>query len=147
MGKVDQGVITLWVGHHYFGLPLQYIGFGGQGKQVRDVLHVNDLAELVMQQIALRSAWNGAVFNVGGGEENSVSLRELTRLCREVCGRRVEIASWEETSPLDVRIYQTDARAVRQTFSWRPHRSLPQIVGDIQAWIHESEPLLEGVLS
>ena len=42
MGKVDQGVITLWVARHAYGLPLRYTGFGGQGKQVRDVLHIED---------------------------------------------------------------------------------------------------------
>ena len=46
MGKVDQGVITLWVARHVFGCPLRYIGFGGQGKQVRDLLHVEDLFQL-----------------------------------------------------------------------------------------------------
>jgi len=43
MGRVDQGVISLWVARHYFGRPLSYTGFGGQGKQVRDILHVRDL--------------------------------------------------------------------------------------------------------
>jgi len=35
MGKVDQGVVSLWVLRHYFGKPLAYIGYGGAGKQVR----------------------------------------------------------------------------------------------------------------
>ncbi len=43
MGKVDQGVIVLWVAKHYYGQPLSYIGYGGKGKQVRDMLHVKDL--------------------------------------------------------------------------------------------------------
>ena len=52
MGKVDQGVVSLWVLRHYFGKPLSYIGYGGTGKQVRDVLHVDDLCELVEEQLA-----------------------------------------------------------------------------------------------
>ena len=47
MGKIDQGVITLWVAHHYFDRPLRYTGFGGQGKQVRDILHVRDFFDLL----------------------------------------------------------------------------------------------------
>src|SRR5205823_4167681 len=43
MGKVDQGVFTYWMLAHHFGRPLTYIGFGGSGKQVRDLLHVDDL--------------------------------------------------------------------------------------------------------
>ena len=52
MGKVDQGVFTYWMLAHHFGRPLSYIGFGGTGKQVRDLLHVDDLVELVDEQLA-----------------------------------------------------------------------------------------------
>ncbi|HET9132337.1 MAG TPA: NAD-dependent epimerase/dehydratase family protein, partial [Terriglobia bacterium] len=45
-GKADQGVFTMWVAHHYFNRPVRYIGFGGEGKQVRDLLHIQDLCEL-----------------------------------------------------------------------------------------------------
>ena len=51
MGKVDQGVFTHWMLAHHFGNPLTYIGFGGEGKQVRDLLHVEDLVDLVERQL------------------------------------------------------------------------------------------------
>ena len=51
MGKVDQGVFTHWVLSHYFGRELSYIGYGGRGKQVRDLLHVADLIDLVEDQL------------------------------------------------------------------------------------------------
>ncbi len=69
MGKVDQGVITLWVARHYFGRPLRYTGFGGQGKQVRDVLHVHDLFDLLLLQLESPERWDGRVYNVGGGND------------------------------------------------------------------------------
>ena len=52
MGKVDQGVFTYWMLAHHFGRPLRYIGYGGAGKQVRDLLHVDDLVDLVDEQLA-----------------------------------------------------------------------------------------------
>ena len=52
MGKVDQGVFTHWLLAHYAGRPLTYIGYGGSGKQVRDLLHVDDLCELILEQLA-----------------------------------------------------------------------------------------------
>ena len=52
MGKVDQGVFTHWLLAHYAGRPLTYIGYGGTGKQVRDLLHVDDLCDLVIEQLA-----------------------------------------------------------------------------------------------
>ena len=69
MGKVDQGVITLWVARHYFGRPLRYTGFGGQGKQVRDILHVHDLFDLLLLQLEAPERWDGRVYNVGGGND------------------------------------------------------------------------------
>ncbi len=51
MGKVDQGVFTHWMLAHHFRKPLSYIGFGGKGKQVRDLLHVEDLVDLVERQL------------------------------------------------------------------------------------------------
>jgi len=46
MGKVDRGVFTFWLLAHYFGRELRYIGYGGTGKQLRDLLHVDDLVDL-----------------------------------------------------------------------------------------------------
>ena len=74
MGKVDQGVFTHWMLAHHFGNPLSYIGFGGEGKQVRDLLHVEDLVDLVERQLLDPAAWDGRTVNVGGGRECSLSL-------------------------------------------------------------------------
>ena len=52
MGKTDQGVVTFWMAAHYFRRELSYIGFGGKGKQVRDLLHVDDLAGLIADQVS-----------------------------------------------------------------------------------------------
>ena len=51
MGKTDQGVVTLWMAKHYWKQSLKYIGYGGLGKQVRDILHVDDLIKLIDLQI------------------------------------------------------------------------------------------------
>lgn len=68
MAKADQGVIALWAAAHYFERPLRYIGFGGEGKQVRDFLHVDDFCELLLEQIANIDLFAGSqVWNVGGG--------------------------------------------------------------------------------
>lgn len=146
MGKVDQGVITLWVARHYFRKPLQYIGFGGQGKQVRDLLHVEDLFDLLARQMDCLSFWDGRVYNVGGGVDVSVSLAELTRLCEEATGRQVPIASVPETSSVDLRIYLTDARQVRRDFGWSPRRDCRRIVQDICQWVNAHPDLLRPIL-
>jgi CDP-paratose 2-epimerase len=147
MGKVDQGVVTLWVARHYFGHPLRYTGFGGLGKQVRDVLHVADLFDLILRQVESSERWDGRAYNVGGGSDASVSLRELTELCAEETGRRVAITPCPETGGMDLRIFVTDSRKVRHDFDWRPTRSPERIVADIRRWIEEHREHLRDVLS
>jgi CDP-paratose 2-epimerase len=145
-GKVDQGVVTLWVARHAFGRRINYTGFGGSGKQVRDILHIDDLIELVLKQCAASSAWSGQVYNVGGGSKVSVSLRELTALCEDVTGQRVEAGRIDQTSPMDVRIYLSDARKVSQAYQWAPRRSARDIVGDVYSWIASDRERLAPIL-
>ncbi len=99
MGKVDQGVFTYWMLAHHFRRPLRYIGFGGRGKQVRDLLHVEDLVDLLDEQIQDPDRWDGSKLNVGGGRDCSLSLLETTRLCAEITGNELEIGSERADPP------------------------------------------------
>ena len=108
MGKVDQGVFTHWVLSHYFGHDLRYLGYGGRGKQVRDLLHIADLIALVEDQLLRPDHWDGVTANVGGGPEFSLSLAETTAICEQLTDRRLDIQSSAETRPGDVRIYVSD---------------------------------------
>lgn len=134
-GKVDQGVIALWVAAHIYGRPLKYIGFGGTGKQVRDLMHPDDLLALVMRQIEMAPEISGQVFNVGGGVPISVSLLELTALCQERTGNSVDIAPVPETASVDVPLYLTDTTRVQQVTGWSPSRDASAIIDDIATWI------------
>jgi CDP-paratose 2-epimerase len=139
MGKVDQGVFTHWMLAHYFKRPLSYIGFGGRGKQVRDLLHVADLAELIDDQVLRPEHWAGAVLNVGGGARGSLSLRETSRLCEEVTGNGLPVSSDPETRRGDVRIYISDCRELGRLSGWTPRREPRQILEDIYGWVHDNE--------
>lgn len=141
-GKVDQGVFTLWVANHMFGLPLRYTGFGGTGKQVRDLLHPDDLHRLVVSQLEGGVPLRGQVVNAGGGTDGSVSLLELTGLCREACGSEVAIGTQPESAAVDIPWYVTDNTRATATFGWRPTRTPTDIVGEIAAWIRANEPTL-----
>ncbi len=146
MGKVDQGVFTHWMLSHHFGLPLDYIGFGGTGKQVRDLLHVSDLVDLVERQVLEADDWDGQTLNVGGGLQCSLSLREATALCRGITGREVEIGSVAETRAGDVPHYVSDCGALLARTDWRPQRDAERILRDIAAWIEADEERLAGAL-
>jgi len=144
-GKVDQGVVSLWVQAHLFGRPLQYIGYGGTGKQVRDVLHVEDLADLIVEQLQDFPRWDGWLGNVSGGVENSSSLLELTAICREMTGREISIGSSGENRAADVRIYIGDCNELYSRTSWRPRRSLRRVVEDLSGWAVGERQRLESI--
>jgi CDP-paratose 2-epimerase len=146
MGKTDQGVIVLWMAAHYFRRGLRYIGFEGTGKQVRDFLHIADLADLVLAQVREMESYRGRVFNVGGGVPGSLSLRECTELCREITGNAISIAPVAENRPADVRIYVTDHRAVSAAAGWAPRRDARRTLADIYQWIQSEESAVERVL-
>lgn len=146
MGKVDQGVFTYWMLAHHFRRPLQYIGFGGQGKQVRDLLHVEDLVDFLDEQIVHRDPWDGVTVNVGGGTATSLSLLETTALCQEITGHRVEMASIRETRPGDVPAYISDCRRLANLSEWRPLRTVRDVLTDIHEWICASEKDLRAAL-
>ena len=147
MGKIDQGVVVLWAARHVFSGPLSYIGYGGKGKQVRDVLHIDDLLQLVVYQVEHLDKLSGEVFNVGGGLENAVSLRELTDLCRKHTGNSIEIQEEPETRPADVPIYITDNTKVSRATGWQPRRNPGSILAEICQWIEANRDTLRPVLS
>jgi CDP-paratose 2-epimerase len=146
MGKVDQGVFAFWVFHHHFGLPLSYIGFGGTGRQVRDLVHVDDVVELIEEQLSDPDGWAGFVGNVGGGRDHSLSLLETTEICRELTGNEVPIESVPETRPGDVPIFLADCARLFDRTDWRPSRDPRRTLADIHRWTAENESSLTQAL-
>jgi CDP-paratose 2-epimerase len=147
MGKVDQGIVAFWLAAHRFGRPLSYIGFGGSGKQVRDVLHVDDAAALIVRELDEPDLFAGAVVNAGGGAAGSVSLLELTELCRAATGRETPVTSSDETRPGDVPWYVSDCGRLQTLCGWRPTRTPEQVVADVGTWVAEHEDDLRPVLA
>jgi CDP-paratose 2-epimerase len=146
MGKTDQGVVTLWMAKHYWKQSLKYIGYGGTGKQVRDILHIDDLVELIDLQIHQPGLFDGKVFNAGGGLGSSASLLEMTAICEKITGNRIAIASEPATRQADLRIFITDNSSIIQSTGWQPKRSIDSIFTDIFEWINTNEAQLRNIL-
>jgi CDP-paratose 2-epimerase len=139
MGKVDQGVFTHWVLSHYTGRSLRYIGYEGKGKQVRDLLHIDDLVDLIEDQLLRPEHWSGTTANVGGGRDCSLSLLETTEICRELTGNTVPVDATDETRPGDVRVYLSDCTRLFEHTDWRPRRGPRDVLEDIYEWIKQNE--------
>lgn len=147
MGKVDQGVITLWVARHYWQRDVAYFGYGGTGKQVRDALHIFDLFDLVDYEIHNFDVVNGRTMNAGGGLESSVSLQELTAICAEVTGNKVGASSVMENRKGDIPLYITDNTRITAQTGWAPKRNVKDIITDTFNWIHKNEQQLKPILN
>ncbi len=146
MGKVDQGVFTHWMLAHLLGGSLAYLGFDGRGKQVRDLLHVDDLVDLIERQLLEPERWDGVTANVGGGREVALSLAETPALCREISGRELAVAAAGEDRPGDVPLYISDCSHLFALTDWRPRRSAREVLEDIAAWVREHATAVQTAL-
>ena len=145
MGKVDQGVIVLWLARHYFGGALSYIGYGGNGKQLRDVLHVSDLADVITLQLQHIEKHSGQTYNIGGGIENSVSLLELTRICQKLTNRKIAISMEHQERPGDLPWFVTDTRKFKEATGWSPQHSVESTLHEILIWLKENKQKLSSI--
>ena len=146
MGRVDQGVFAYWLLAHHFGWPLAYIGYDGSGRQVRDLLHVDDLLALVEAQLLDPLRWDGVVANVGGGRDSSLSLLETTTLCEQITGKRCAIEAVAAARPGDVPVYISDCSRLHELTEWRASRAPERILADTHEWIVANERLLRDAL-
>ena len=146
MGKVDQGVIVLWMANHVFKKPLRYIGFGGEGKQVRDMIHVDDVFGVVNMQLQDIDSFDGEIYNVGGGIGQSVSLSELTKIAQQITGNQITISHASEDRPGDIRSYITDTKKLFGQTGWKPKKSVEQTCTEIYEWLMLHKETLRNVL-
>lgn len=140
-GKVDQGFMTLWVANYYFNKPLSIFG---NGKQVRDVLNINDLFDLIDLQIHDFAAFNAQRFNIGGGLSSSVSLLELDAMCKTLLGQKS--VSLKEQRALDLKYYVSDNSKIK-SFGWEPKRSVENTLKQIVSWIEQNEKELKWIFA
>lgn len=147
MGKSDQGIISFWIGRHIFNNPLSYIGFEGKGKQVRDVLDIEDLVVIVLKSVENIEPFHGKIFNIGGGVSNSVSLVELTMYAQKLTNNIIKIGSDQKTRAGDVRIYISDNSYVERIIGWKPKKTFKQTLENIYKWIRDNKNMLQPILS
>lgn len=133
-GKVDQGFLSLWIWKHINNSNLKYIGFGGTGNQVRDLLHVNDLCELIFLQIQNISKIKNIKFNIGGGIKNSISLKELTRIVSKKTKNKIIFKKIKKTSIYDIPYYVACNKNLKKKYDWQPKKTINDIIDDTLSW-------------
>jgi CDP-paratose 2-epimerase len=131
-GNEGQG----WVAHFIYSvLSGRPITVFGDGRQVRDVLHVTDLVTAIYASRAYLGMTAGRVFNVGGGMSRSISVLEMLALIEHICHVRVQ-SRFEPARPSDQLLYVSDNSLLASCTGWMPRRTLEQTVRDISAFWH-----------
>ncbi len=145
-GKQDQGFVSLWLWRHINKKKISYIGYGGNGFQIRDILHISDLCSLIHQQILNINKINNKKFNVGGGRTSYTSLRDLTKICQRLTGNKVKTSSIKKTSIYDIPYYISDNTKIKRTYKWIPKNNIFDIVTDTYNWLNENKKDLKKYL-
>jgi len=128
-GRADQGIFSWWIHSWAAQRSLSYIGFGGRGMQVRDCLHPDDLARLVIMQTQSTGTMP-TVLNVSGGQDSATSLAQLSEWCEARFGPHSVSVSLK-TRPYDLPWLVLDHAAATAAFGWSPERSTESIFEEI----------------
>jgi CDP-paratose 2-epimerase len=128
-GRPDQGIFAYWINAYVRRQPLRYVGFGGNGYQVRDCLHPRDLVPLIQQQMA-STAHKPRIVNLGGGVANAMSLVRLSNWCGEHFGLH-HIDCDLKDRQFDIPWLVMDSSLAGELWGWKPQTSLDDILSEI----------------
>ena len=138
-GKQDQGFVSLWVWKHLIKKNLKYIGYGGNGYQIRDVLHIDDLCSLIFLQIKKFKQTFNKTFTVGGSKFSHTSLNQLTKICENITKNKIKFKKVIKTSIYDIPYYISDNSLVSKSYKWKPKKNIKNIVNDIYIWLKDNK--------
>jgi CDP-paratose 2-epimerase len=137
-GIEDQAWVAWFIIAAVTGRPLTIFG---NGKQVRDVLWVEDLLDLYQAAVDRIQVAAGQVYNVGGGPERTLSIWAQTGpLLEELLGRKLEV-SYGDWRPGDQRIFVADIRKAERELGWRPKVAPEQGVRRLYEWVVANQEL------
>lgn len=133
-GTEDQG----WVAHFLIQvLKNNPLTIYGDGKQVRDILFVNDLVNAFYKAYENMDKIAGEVFNIGGGPENTVSLLELILQLESLTGKTIDY-SMDKWRPGDQKYYVSDTRKFKKMTGWSPKVNISEGLIRLFEWLLEA---------
>lgn len=132
-GTEDQGWVAHFIRRALGGQPLTIYG---DGKQVRDVLYVEDFMDALERTRAGMERLSGRVFNIGGGPGRTLSLLELVQYLSRMIGKPlgVQFAPWRQG---DQKYYVSDITRFAQSTGWHPRTGLGSGLGAVYEWMQE----------
>jgi len=139
MGVEDQGWVAWFVIAAVYGKPITIYG---NGKQVRDLLHVDDLVRAFQMATEQIDVTKGQVYNLGGGPANTLSIwGEFGPLLKELTGREVVPAAWRDWRPGDQPVFVADVSKARREFGWAPQVNVRDGIARLVEWVKANPEL------
>lgn len=140
-GIEDQGWVAWFT---IAALADKNITIYGDGKQVRDVLYIDDLVRAFKMATEQIDKTSGQIYNIGGGIANTMSLLELVEFLKEYHGKDItpQFGDWR---PGDQPVYISNIAKAKQEFGWEPTVSAKDGVKELTAWVRENKDLFKQV--
>ncbi|MFA4889388.1 MAG: NAD-dependent epimerase/dehydratase family protein [Candidatus Omnitrophota bacterium] len=132
-GFEDQGWVAWFIIAALFNRPITIYG---NGKQVRDMLYVDDLVDAFNRFI--HSPLERGLFNIGGGQENTISLLEFLDELESLTGKRPK-TKFSDWRPSDQKVYITDTAKLQKALNWKIKTPVREGIKLLIAWIKENE--------
>ncbi len=134
-GFEDQGWLAWFTIAALTGQPVTIFG---DGRQMRDILYVEDLVRLFDAFVQSKSP--GGVFNTGGGPRHTLSLLELVKMIEQRVGSRLTIG-YDDWRPSDQKAYVSDIRKAQAEFGWQPKIGVAEGVDRLVEWVRANTAL------
>jgi CDP-paratose 2-epimerase len=136
-GVEDQGWVAWFTIQAVLDRPITIYG---DGKQVRDMLFVDDLVEAYQMAVRAIETTSGKIYNLGGGPRNKMCLHDLVAFLETQTHRRLRIA-YDDWRPGDQPVFVCNVEKARRQFGWAPRTSPEEGVRKLFAWVSENRGL------
>ncbi len=137
-GIEDQGWVAWFIIAAVLGRPITIYG---DGKQVRDVLNVDDLLNGYDAAIEKIEVAKGQVYNMGGGPKNVLAVwSEFGPMLEKLLGRKIEVAC-ADWRPGDQRVFYADSSKAKRELGWEPKIGLEEGIERLYNWVRENKDL------
>lgn len=136
-GKTEQGWVSWFVIAALFDLPVTLYGF--KGKQVRDVLFIPDILNLIDIQMSNIDSYKGEVFNIGGGKFCNTSLLECIELIETITQKRINWFYDKQHRKSDQCVYISDISKAKEQLKWEPTINMEYGIIEIIDWVNKNE--------
>ncbi len=141
-GIEDQGWVAWFIIAAITGKPITIYG---DGKQVRDLLYIQDLLDCYDHAISKIDKSAGQVFNVGGGSENTLSVwKQFGKILEEFLGQPISV-KFGDWRPGDQKVYVSDIRKAQEVLGWNPGSNLEKSLASLFRWVKQNPHLFETI--